>query len=817
MRYKTLFLLVIVIIISLYSCNNKPEILDNDKVEQDQQDNINIDNNVEDDLIIKGEQIVTRALAAKMIALVNYDKDTIRIRDREIDFTDTSKEIWFDKYINTAVIDGWLNGNDKLFNPLKPLVYSELDKICQSFNVNKEEIGLNYTQEDMNTSVHFVDWMKFYKALLVDYNDVGGISNTNIIVFATPANNSELNAWEMATNKGIYSFEGLTVDAYMDKEIQVIVRGNEIIAVEKIVDTKPSLTNAYVKNISNKKATVFMGGVTREIELIEEVSKEFNGIVADLVINQGKIASVSVKDNLINDRVLLVSGERVELENVGVYSVDNDVKVYSLANGVSWKGLSNVIVGYNSADFIIDQGKICAVLINETVPIENIRVVINDTGYRGLYHQNVIITSNSDYTIDYGHEKIEFKANQELDVDKFFDNAKEDRLYIIPNNENSKVTINSIERGYGSAKFKPSYRGIIEIAKTNEGYLIVNEVPFEAYLYAVVPSEMPTSYGLEAAKVQAVSARSYAYTQFYSNRYSSYGAHVDDSVSCQVYNNIPENEISIRAVNETAKLALTYKSNVVSANFFSTSAGYTANSGDVWSNYRTKEFPTSSPEYLQAVAQFDGNKYNDLSKEENFRAFIKDNTIKSYDSDFAWYRWSVELTREQIEKSINHSIGSRYNAQPKLIKTVDENNLFRSRPIESIGEFVDILSWERGEGGNLTEMIIQGTDAIVKVYTEYNIRKLIAPYSYTEGESIAITRQDGSTTNNMSLMPSSFYIMDKIYDENNRLTSIKFYGGGYGHGVGMSQNGVKGMVDLGYTFKEILTHYYKGTEVKEVY
>ena len=61
------------------------------------------------------------------------------------------------------------------------------------------------------------------------------------------------------------------------------------------------------------------------------------------------------------------------------------------------------------------------------------------------------------------------------------------------------------------------------------GLLIVNELPLEEYLYAVIPSEMPTYYGLEPLKVQAVCARSYAYKHLVANNLSKYGAHVDDS------------------------------------------------------------------------------------------------------------------------------------------------------------------------------------------------------------------------------------------------------------------------------------------------
>ncbi len=44
-----------------------------------------------------------------------------------------------------------------------------------------------------------------------------------------------------------------------------------------------------------------------------------------------------------------------------------------------------------------------------------------------------------------------------------------------------------------------------------------------------------------------------------------------------------------------------------------------------------------------------------------------------------------------------------------------------------------------------------------------------------------------------------------------------FYGGGYGHGVGMSQNGVKGMIDAGYGYEDILKHYYKGISITKKY
>ncbi len=64
-------------------------------------------------------------------------------------------------------------------------------------------------------------------------------------------------------------------------------------------------------------------------------------------------------------------------------------------------------------------------------------------------------------------------------------------------------------------------------------------------------------------------------------------------------------------------------------------------------------------------------------------------------------------------------------------------------------------------------------------------------------------------------MPSVFFVMNKEY-ENGELSAVTFYGGGNGHGVGLSQNGVMGMLGAGYTFDEILTHYYSGAAVTRV-
>lgn len=144
------------------------------------------------------------------------------------------------------------------------------------------------------------------------------------------------------------------------------------------------------------------------------------------------------------------------------------------------------------------------------------------------------------------------------------------RLKVAPLGLNTTITVLSVERSYGN----PYYSGTLEIAAEDGSLVIVNELPLEEYLYHVVPSEMPVGFGVEALKVQAVCARSYAYRHIMNNSYRAYGAHVDDSVGYQVYNNIKEQPDSTQAVKETYGQVMRSDEGVVAAYYYSTSCGY---------------------------------------------------------------------------------------------------------------------------------------------------------------------------------------------------------------------------------------------------
>lgn len=97
-----------------------------------------------------------------------------------------------------------------------------------------------------------------------------------------------------------------------------------------------------------------------------------------------------------------------------------------------------------------------------------------------------------------------------------------------------------------------------------------------------------------------------------------------------------------------------------------------------------------------------------------------------------------------------------------------------------------------------------------------NLSSLGGKKDYILVKKMLILRLDGSTLFNYGILPSAFVSFEQIYKDD-KLEKIVFYGGGNGHGVGMSQYGVVGMIRAGYQLEEIISHYYEGAQIKVLY
>lgn len=128
----------------------------------------------------------------------------------------------------------------------------------------------------------------------------------------------------------------------------------------------------------------------------------------------------------------------------------------------------------------------------------------------------------------------------------------------------------------------PRYRGKLYFVPKGNVLHMISIVDMEDYLKQVVPSEMPRSFGVEALKVQAVAARTYAISDFLKGRYAALGFHVKDTTESQVYNNQVENEDANRAIEETRGEILVYDGKPIDAKYSSTSSGFTEAAHHIW-------------------------------------------------------------------------------------------------------------------------------------------------------------------------------------------------------------------------------------------
>jgi len=127
------------------------------------------------------------------------------------------------------------------------------------------------------------------------------------------------------------------------------------------------------------------------------------------------------------------------------------------------------------------------------------------------------------------------------------------------------------------------FRGNMIVQLLSDGLAAINELPFEQYLYGVVPSEMPSSWHLEALKAQACAARNYALKNI-----SDSGSYdLLATTANQVYLGKDHEATSTNAaVDATAGKLIMCEGSPITAYYHSTCGGSTENSEDVWSSSR---------------------------------------------------------------------------------------------------------------------------------------------------------------------------------------------------------------------------------------
>lgn len=520
--------------------------------------------------------------------------------------------------------------------------------------------------------------------------------------------------------------------------------------------------NVYVTNIDDNRITANMYGNIKKFNS-GKIAEDVTGCLCDITVEDGKIVGVNTKTDVVSGKVLSVSQDSVEIEGYGSVKLDEDFIMYEKGNSLI-SNYSSIIVGYALQDFIVADGEVCGAIKNKPLQADNIRVIIKTSGFRDIFFDETVFCADSGMIVETGDESYETAPGEAVVFNADTEDFNQGRIRLIP--KSGEIQFQSVNRGVGT----PSYGGTLEVSRYDEGIVVVNEVAIEDYLKKVVPSEMPSGFNLEALKCQAVCARSYAYTELSNNYYSAYGAHIDDSIQFQVYNNSPRADSTDTAVDATAGQVLSYNGDVVKTYYYSTSCGSTTDV-TLWGN-TTDNYPYFVAECVGGI-----DKGLTLTIESEFNTFIKSENEADYDYDCTLYRWSMEESVKEISEGFARSTG------------------------KNVGNITDIEVLERVNGGAAVKVKVTGDKGETVIDSESAIRAAFG------NANVDMNTKSGTTR--YANLPSTFCVFEKV-TEGKKLTGFKITGGGYGHGIGMSQNAANKMAES-MTYAQILEFFYRGT------
>jgi SpoIID/LytB domain protein len=311
------------------------------------------------------------------------------------------------------------------------------------------------------------------------------------------------------------------------------------------------------------------------------------------------------------------------------------------------------------------------------------------------------------------------------------------------------------------------YSGRMQLQPNAYGsYTLVNEVPLETYLRGVVPYEIGAASPSAALEAQAIIARTYALQNLHRFAIDNYQLCAD--THCQVYYGLDGATANTdRAIAATRGMVVTHENQLVDALYSSTTGGVTAYFSDVWHG--------EDRAYLQPVVDTASNQIWNLSEqnladEENFRQFI--HTRQGFnESDKKLFRWRRESSLEDITKGLQKFLKTKNSPYAKF-KTIQEMNIV-----------------ERSRSGRILQLDVTTDIGTFTLHKDEIRSAFFAPIS-------------------------TLFYLEPLNKGKPGLWGYAFVGGGFGHGVGLSQTGAQRLAKLGWSSHKILQFYYPGTQIQ---
>jgi len=375
-----------------------------------------------------------------------------------------------------------------------------------------------------------------------------------------------------------------------------------------------------------------------------------------------------------------------------------------------------------------------------------------------------------------------------------------------------------------STRYRDLFAGDMKIQPNAYGnYTLVNQVPIEQYLRGVVPHEIGASAPRQSIEAQAVLARTYALRNL--RRFTIDDYEICADTQCQVYFGIAETyPVVDQAIAATAGQVLTYQNELVDALYSSTTGGITSRFTDVWNG---EDRPYLTPVIDSLQTQWD-LAARPLSNEDNFRAFI---ALKDGFNEDGWpaFRWNRTASLKEIGNTLKEYLTNRQH------------------PLANFSEITALTVIERAPSGRVQKLRVDTDLGAFDLIKDESVKALVPPTSllfYLEpvyeapktaqipsgaiaaNNAKIIDQKDSAIRLQQTSSPAAKQAQIEPAQPNPTqtepatpepvLTGYRFIGGGFGHGVGMSQAGAYNLGDRGYTYSQILEFYYPGTQLQPI-
>ena len=382
---------------------------------------------------------------------------------------------------------------------------------------------------------------------------------------------------------------------------------------------------------------------------------------------------------------------------------------------------------------------------------------------------------------------------------------------LIPSDpETGKFMLHDVTIGinfHWERKEDQTFKGGLHFISEDDKIHAINVLSIEDYLISVISSEMSATSSMELLKAHAVISRSWLLAQIQKNTnlqtepqkyqttfrtenelikwydredHTHFDVCADDH--CQRYQGITRSTTPLveKAVRETHGEVLAIDGVICDARFSKCCGGVTEVFENAWE-------PVNHS-YLQKIVD------NDISPEGFNLELDQEDAAKE------WIMGNPAAFCNTSDKKVLKQILNDYDQETndffrwKVIYSQEElSELVKTRSGVDFGKIIDLIPVERGASSRLIKLKIVGTLKTMTIGKELEIRKTLS----------------------ISHLYSSAFIVEK--QEAAGEIHFILHGAGWGHGVGLCQIGAAVMGDKGYSYHEILLHYFRGAGLESKY